>query len=88
MPHTPEPDAGQNRRRFLRNALGVAGAGLTALVVTSAPAQAAGMRCCKDSSCPGCAGSPVRYRCHDYCSGRSFCICHSDVGACFDTGCA
>lgn len=74
-----------SRRRFLRQLMTTVGLGLGLVVVSAQPAFAS--QCCRDSSCPNCPGTPVKYKCTDNCGGGVCCICHANVGQCFTTGC-
>jgi len=89
----PPPNTVQtsSRRKFLRQAGSLLGAG-TGVLLLSSHAQAAppSYQCCVDSSCPVCPGGPVRYRCTptDGCSGSSYCDCFSaDKPRCFIKAC-
>lgn len=88
------PERQISRKNLLRGTLGIFGAGL-GVMATSSVASASNSRlfvtqCCKAGAggCPTCSGSPVRYICKDQCSGAQFCVCHADVGACYNLPCA
>ena len=85
---TPEPSS---RRRFLRQAGSLLGAGAGVLLLAS-PAQAAppSYTCCRESTCDPCGSGQNRYRCtpRDGCSGSGFCGCFSnDKPQCFTRAC-
>ncbi len=80
------PTARPTRRQFLRQSARrlaitlAAGAGLALL--QAGQAQAACSTCCRDSTCPTCSGTAVRFRC----TPGNCCICHDPVGTnCFST---
>lgn len=71
-----------SRRRFLRRLAATAGVGLGLAILPTA--QALAVQCCRDSSCPTCSGSNVRYRCTG--CGTSCCKCLPEQGPCFTPG--
>lgn len=77
-----EPGEKKDRRKFLKQ-VGMslaAGAGLSLVPFQSA--SAACCTCCRNSNCPFCPGSNVRYRCD--CAGTAVCcICVPAQGNCF-----
>lgn len=77
----------EGRRHFLRKAAIAVGSGLGLVLVSAQPAQAVGVQCCYDSSCPYCPGGDRRYRCVNRCTGTGYCACRRDRGQCFDEPC-
>lgn len=80
---------GIGRKAFLRGVIGVLGAG-TGLAATSSSTQAAPpqIRCCKTGDeCPNCVGAPVKYKCFSECDATTWCVCHANVGQCYNYGC-
>lgn len=82
-----------SRKNLLKGTLGIFGAGL-GVMATSSAASASNQplfvtQCCRQGAggCPTCAGGPVRYLCKDQCSGAQICVCHADVGACYNLPC-
>lgn len=87
MSSTQKP-RGLARRSFLRQTglTMLAGAGLVAAGAVTTPAAAAQRTCCRDSTCPSCPGTSVRYRCQG-CGAGSFCTCSQPQGSCYTTIC-
>ena len=73
------------RRRFLRQLVTTVGVGVGIVALQATQAMAVN-NCCRDSSCPSCPGSNVRYRCTDNCLGSTCCVCHAPVGNCYNGG--
>lgn len=74
------------RRALLKGALATIGAGLGVVLLPEA-AQAAGVTCCLDRSCPGSCSSGRQYRCINHCTQVGFCACYSGRPDCFSTVC-
>jgi hypothetical protein len=74
-----------SRRTFMRQLATTVGAGLGIVALQATKAMAVN-NCCRDSTCPTCPGAKVRYRCTDSCVGGTCCICHTNVGNCFNGG--
>lgn len=73
-----------SRKAFLRRlgtTLAVGIGGIALLPSRAVATTQACSSCCRES-CKSCS-SGVAYRCNN--SGRSCCICHSNVGTCFGT---
>lgn len=72
-----------DRRAFLRRLGQTLLAGVGLVLATARPAQAL-VNCCRDSSCPSCPGSNVRYRC-SACPPPN-CVCLPPGGTCVQIG--
>lgn len=77
------------RRRFLRQVIGTigVGAGIALLPEVAAHAAPTNVQCCRDSTCPTCSGTAVRYRCYNYCTKQGFCACYANEPRCFTYPC-
>ncbi len=81
-------EASSSRRSFLKQLGTALAVGVGLAVVPVSQAVAAGTHCCRDSTCPTCPGSAVKYRCSTSCpGGPTGCHCYQPNGTCFDTGC-
>lgn len=81
--HPPIP----GRRGFLKGTLATMGAGL-GVVLLPETAHAAGLSCCRDTTCPECDGAPLRYRCTNGCTGKVTCQCWANKPVpCFQIPC-
>ncbi len=80
----------RSRRSVLRQVFTVAGAGLGMALLAAAPAQAVGEHCCRDSTCATCPMGPIKYKCHNNCTGATYCTCITvpdPPPQCVDRGC-
>lgn len=77
------------RRGFLGMIGKALGAGVGLSVLSAGPAWAANTLCCRStaSNCPNCPGSDVKYKCANGCTGNNWCVCHQNVGDCYQQPC-
>lgn len=77
-----------SRRKFLGTLGKTVGAAFGLTVLTAGPAFAANTICCKNSTCPVCPGSDIRFKCANGCNGTNWCTCHPPVGQdCYQQPC-